>query len=212
MPARRYRKPCPEFARTYDGWCMPCRINVFSGRKRERSPRENPPKGDFVGFSHGDLSPRQAMIRQTVAENATHGMSRTFVWWGERLPCENTTKSPFGGFSRGAFSPFRPENTIIRHGTNQHVHVCARMLIYSAVELQTTVCLAMFLTSTETTVHVHHFLYVALSINWFNQSIQSIMTWKLQVNKLNGWHYVLTNESEGFFKIFACISSLIRSV
>jgi len=30
--------------------------------------------------------------------------------------------------------------------------------------------------------------------------------------KLNGWHYVLTNESEGFFKIFACISSLIRSV
>ena len=28
---------------------------------------------------------------------------------------------------------------------------------------------------------------------------------------INGWHYVLTNESEGFFKIFACISSLIRS-
>jgi len=28
----------------------------------------------------------------------------------------------------------------------------------------------------------------------------------------NGWRYVLTNESEGFFKIFACISSLIRSV
>ena len=60
---------------------MPCRINVFSGRKRERSPRENPPKGDFVGFSHGDLSPHQAKIRQTVAENATHGMSRTFVCW-----------------------------------------------------------------------------------------------------------------------------------
>ena len=37
---------------------MPCRINVFSGRKRERSPRENPPNGDFAGFSHGDLSPR----------------------------------------------------------------------------------------------------------------------------------------------------------
>ena len=38
---------------------MPCRTNVFSGRKRERSTRENPPKSDFVGFSHGDLSPRQ---------------------------------------------------------------------------------------------------------------------------------------------------------
>ena len=97
---------------------MPCRINVFSVRKRERSPRENPLKGDFVGFSHGDFSPRQAKIRQTVAENATQ-MWRTFVWRGERSPCENTKKSSFGGFSRGALSPFRPENTIIRHGTNQ---------------------------------------------------------------------------------------------
>jgi len=98
---------------------VPCRINVFSGQKRERSPRENPPNGDFGGFSHGDLSPRQVKIRQTVAENATHGMSRSLVWRGERLPCENTKKSPFGGFSRGAFSPFRPENTIIRNCTNQ---------------------------------------------------------------------------------------------
>ena len=29
---------------------MPCRINVCSWRKRERSPGENPPKGDFSGF------------------------------------------------------------------------------------------------------------------------------------------------------------------
>ena len=87
---------------------MPCRINVFSGRKREKSPRENPPKGNLVGFSHGDLSPRQAKIRQTVAESATHGMSRTFVWRGERSPCENTKMSPFGGFSRGDLSRFRP--------------------------------------------------------------------------------------------------------
>ena len=87
---------------------MPCRINVLSGQKRERSPRENPPKGDFVGFSHGDLSPRQAKIRQTVAENATHGMSRTYVWRGERSPCENTNKSSSGGFSLGDLSRFRP--------------------------------------------------------------------------------------------------------
>jgi len=87
---------------------MPCRINVFSGQKRERSPRENPPKGDFVGFSHGDLSICQAKIRQTVAENATHWMSRTFVWRGERSPCENTKKSSFGGFSCGDLSRFRP--------------------------------------------------------------------------------------------------------
>ena len=29
---------------------MPCRISVFSGRKRERSPCENPPNGDFGEF------------------------------------------------------------------------------------------------------------------------------------------------------------------
>jgi len=92
---------------------MPCRINVFSGQKRKRSPRENPPKGDFVGFSHGDLSPRQAKIRQTVAENATHGMSRTYMWRGERSPCENTNKSSFGGFLLGDLSHFRPSLSIV---------------------------------------------------------------------------------------------------
>jgi len=96
---------------SYGGWFVPCRINMFSGRKRERSPRENPPNGDLGGFSHGDLSPRQAKIRQTVAENATHGMSRSFGWWGERSPCENTKKSPFGGFSHGAFSPRKHDTT-----------------------------------------------------------------------------------------------------
>ena len=143
----------------YGGWFVLCRIIVFSGRKGENAPRENPPNGgffvfshgdhsprhtkvrhfscvvwwliyaisykrvfgaktrnvatrklaksDFVGFSHGELSPRQAKIRQTVAENSTHGMSRTFVWRGERSPCENTIKSSFGGFARGDLSRFR---------------------------------------------------------------------------------------------------------
>jgi len=84
---------------------VPCRIRVFSGQKHERSQLENPPNGDFGWFLHGNLSPCQAKIRQMVAENTTHGMSRTFVWWGEKSPCENTKKSPFGGFSRGVLSP-----------------------------------------------------------------------------------------------------------
>jgi len=71
------------------------------------------------GFSLGDRSHRQANIRQTVGENATHGKWRTVVWRGEKLACENTKRSLFGGFSRGAFSRFRPENTLIRHDTNQ---------------------------------------------------------------------------------------------
>jgi len=102
-------------------WWLICAMSykrVF-GAKTRKVTRENPPNGDFDGFSHGDLSPRQAKIRQTVAENATHGMSRTFVWRGKRSPCKNTKKSPFDGFSRGTFSPFRPENSIIRNGTNQ---------------------------------------------------------------------------------------------
>ena len=116
---------------------MPCRINVCSGRKGGRSPRENPPKGDFVGFSHGDISTRQAKIRQIVAENATHGMSRSFVWRGERSPCENTKKSPFGGYSRGDLSRFRPENTIIRHGTNQPLYLDILFLTFFRSVLST---------------------------------------------------------------------------
>jgi len=62
----------------------------------------------FSCFSHSDLSPRQAKIRQTEGEKATHENCRTFVWRGERSSCKNTNKSPFGGFSCCAFSPFRP--------------------------------------------------------------------------------------------------------
>ena len=82
-------------------------------RKRERSPRENPPNGDFFVFSHGDLSPRNTNVRDIpcVAFSAT--VCRIFAWRGERSPCENPIKSPFGGFSRGDLSRFRPKNTFI---------------------------------------------------------------------------------------------------
>ena len=42
-------------------------------RKRERSPSENPPNGDFFVFSHGDLSPRHTKVRDIpcVAFSAT---------------------------------------------------------------------------------------------------------------------------------------------
>jgi len=96
-------------------WMWPSVVSSPGGAK----PRENTPNCDFGGFSHGDLSPRQAKIRQLVVEHATHGMWRTFVWRGEKSPCENTKKSSFGWVSRGAFSLFDPENTLIRHGTNQ---------------------------------------------------------------------------------------------
>ena len=68
------------------------------GRKRERSPRENPPNGDLFVFSHGDLSPRHTKVRE--------------------IPCVAFSRRmvdiPFGGFSRGDFPRFRPENTFIR--------------------------------------------------------------------------------------------------
>ena len=80
---------------------------VYGATTRKVATRK-PAKRDFVGFAYGDLSPRQAKIPQTVAENATNGMSRTFVWMGERPPCINTKTSSFGGFSRGDLSRFRP--------------------------------------------------------------------------------------------------------
>ena len=55
----------------------------------------------------------------TVGENATHGMWRNFVWWGEKWPFENTKMLQLGGFTRRALSLFCPENTLIRYGTNQ---------------------------------------------------------------------------------------------
>jgi len=48
-----------------------------------------------------------------------------FAWRGERSPCENPLKSPFGAFSRGDLSCYHPENTLIRHGTNQPFRVFA---------------------------------------------------------------------------------------
>ena len=71
---------------------MPCRINVFSGRQRERSPRENPPNNDFFVFSHGDLSPRQAKIQQTGAKT-------------KRSPRKNPPNDDFFVFSHGDFLP-----------------------------------------------------------------------------------------------------------
>jgi len=76
-----------EWSGIYGGCLVPRRISVFSGLKSERSSN-----GDFGGFSHGDLSPRQAKIRQTVGEKTTHEKCWTFVWRGERSPCENTKK------------------------------------------------------------------------------------------------------------------------
>jgi len=96
---------------------MPCRINVFSGRKRERSPRENTPSGDFGGFSRGDLSPRQAKIRQTGGKKATHENCRTFVWRGERSPCdkhEKVTIWRFFAWRLFAFSPRKHDNTNVK--------------------------------------------------------------------------------------------------
>jgi len=85
-------------------------FRVFA-RRGERSPRENPLNGDFGGFSHGDLSPRQAKIRQTGGEKATHEKCHTFVWRGDRSPCENTKTSPFGGYSRDDLSPQKHERS-----------------------------------------------------------------------------------------------------
>ena len=85
---------------------MPCRIflkSVFSGRKRE--------------MRHAKTAGNDTT--NSIGLNATLVKWRTFVWRGEKSPCENTKNSPFEGFSRGAFLRFRPEFTLIRHGTHR---------------------------------------------------------------------------------------------
>jgi len=91
---------------------MPCRINVFSGRKGERAPRENPPNVHFFVFSHGDLSPRHTKVRHFSCFAFSPPVCRIFAWRGGRSPRENTKKSPCGGFSRGDLSPRQAK---IRH-------------------------------------------------------------------------------------------------
>jgi len=71
------------------------------GRKRERSPRENPPNGDFVVFSHDALWPRHTKVRKIPGVAFLVSVCLIFACRGERSPCENPTKSPFGRFSRG---------------------------------------------------------------------------------------------------------------
>jgi len=87
-------------------------IIVFSGRKGQKAPDENPPNGDFFVFLHGDLSPRHTKVPDIpcVAFSAT--VCRIFDWPGERSPCENPPKSPFGGFSRVDLSRFRPKTRL----------------------------------------------------------------------------------------------------
>ena len=91
--------------------------------KGEKSPRENPPNGDFFVFSHGDLSPRHTKVRDIPCLAFSATVCRIFAWRGERSPCENPTQWPFGGFSRGDLSRFRPKNTFIRHGINQPPYI-----------------------------------------------------------------------------------------
>jgi len=82
---------------------VPCRISVFSGQKREKAPRENPPNGDLFVFSHGDFSPRHTKVRHFPCVAFSPTVCR--IARGERSPSENPPKSQFGGFSRGDLSP-----------------------------------------------------------------------------------------------------------
>ena len=85
---------------------MPCRISVFSGRKRERAPRENPPNGDFFVFSHGDFSPRHTKVRDIPRVAFSRTVCRVFAWRGERSPRDNTPRLKCRDFVF-SFSHFR---------------------------------------------------------------------------------------------------------
>ena len=119
---------------------MPCRINVFSGRKRERSPRENPQNGDFGGVSHGDLafasyfrvvgrksdkitiwrvsrgdlSPHHAKIRQTGAKTRKVA----------------ARKPPNGDFRVFAWRPFAPPGKVTTNKRRRETHEKCRTFVW----------------------------------------------------------------------------------
>ena len=65
--------------KNYGGWFVPCRISVFSGRKREKAPRENPPNGDFRVFAWRLFaSPDEGTPFPCVAFSPT--ICRIFPW------------------------------------------------------------------------------------------------------------------------------------
>jgi len=78
------------------------------GRKRERSPRENPPNDDVFVFMHGGLSPIHTKVRDIpfVAFSAT--VCGIFAWRGERSPYANPTKSRLAGFRVATFRVVAP--------------------------------------------------------------------------------------------------------
>ena len=116
---------------------MPCRMSVFSGRKRENPPRQNTKKCYFGGFSRGDLLPLCAPpfedTTYIAGKDTTHNVAcfrvegllvvmrkhskvsicRVFSVAGFRVLDPPHDKSKF------VVSRFRPENTLKRHGTNQ---------------------------------------------------------------------------------------------
>jgi len=77
-------------------------LTCFRG---EKTPRENPPNGDFFVFFHGDLSPRHTNVRHFLCVAFSPPVCHIFAWRGQRSPRENPPKSPFSGFSRGDLSP-----------------------------------------------------------------------------------------------------------
>jgi len=92
-------------------------LSPFRGKK---PPRENPPNGDFF------LCFRMATFRPATRKYATFHALRFRLLFVVSLPgvakgrhAKTRQKLPFGGFSRGDLSRFRPENTFIRHDTNQ---------------------------------------------------------------------------------------------
>jgi len=92
--------------------------SCFRGEKAKWRHAKTPPNGDFFVFSHGDFSPRHTKVSDIscVAFSAT--VCRIFAWRGEWSPCENQNHY-LAGFRVATFSRFRPENTLIRHGTYQ---------------------------------------------------------------------------------------------
>ena len=77
------------------------------GRKRERSPRENPPNDDYFMFS-----PRHTKVRNIPCLAFSATVCRIFAWRGERSPCEIRQNHLLAGFRVATFRVFAPKTRL----------------------------------------------------------------------------------------------------
>ena len=102
-------------------WWRICAISyyrVFGAKRRTGATRKPAKWWLFRVFAWRPFAPPHEGTRHSM--RCVFGYCFSYLCLaGRKVAMQKPAKSPFGGLSRGDLLRFRPENTLIRHGTNQ---------------------------------------------------------------------------------------------